>query len=136
MPGKSYQGDLPALQKEEITLENLLKQSVHKIAVEIGSRNAGQYDKLNSTKAFLETVLSQAGYQVTRQEYQINNKIYYNLAVEKVGTVHPNEVIIIGAHYDSAFTSPGANDNETAALGALLESTTEAEVHQLPRLLS
>jgi hypothetical protein len=119
MPGQSYEGQLTPLQKEEITLQNLLQEDIQKIAVEIGARNSSQYDKLNSTKVFLETSLTQSGYQVIRQEYKIDNKMYYNLEAEKVGTELPNEVIVVGAHYDSAFTSPGANDNGTGAAATL-----------------
>ena len=55
----------------------------------------------------------------TRQEYKIEDKTYYNLEVEKLGSEKPNEVIVIGAHYDSAFMSPGANDNGTGAAATL-----------------
>lgn len=119
MPEQSYKGQVPPLQQEEITLQKLLQQDIQKIAGEIGARNVNQYDKLNAAKVFLETALTQAGYEVTQQEYKIKNKTYYNLEVEKVGTEHPNEVIVIGAHYDSAFTSPGANDNATGAAATL-----------------
>jgi hypothetical protein len=119
MPEQSYRGQLPPLQKEEITLQHLLQQDIQKIAVEIGTRNISQYDKLNATKVFLETALTQSGYKVAQQEYKIENRTYYNLEVEKVGTEHPNDVIVIGAHYDSAFTSPGANDNATGAAATL-----------------
>lgn len=119
MPGQSYRGQLPPLQQEEITLQNLLQQDIQKIAVEIGARNVSQYDKLNATKDFLETALIQSGYRVNQQEYKIDDKTYYNLEVEKVGIEHPNEVIVVGAHYDSAFMSPGANDNGTGAVAVL-----------------
>ncbi len=119
MPGASYQGPLPPLQPAEITLENLLQQDIQKIAVDIGPRNANQYDQLNATKTFLETALGQSGYQVTEQAYTIDDKTYYNLAVEKKGTELPNEVIIVGAHYDSVFASIGANDNGTGVAATL-----------------
>ena len=119
MPEQSYRGQLPPLQEEEITLQNLLQQDIRKIAVEIGARNVSQYDQLNNTKDFLETALTQSGYAVTQQEYKIKNQKYYNLEVEKVGTEYPNEVIVVGAHYDSAFKSPGANDNATGVAATL-----------------
>ncbi len=119
MPGKSYEGQLLPLQKEEIALQSLLEKDLQKFSVEIGSRNEGQYDNLNATKVFLETALTEAGYQVTQQEYKIKAKTYYNQEVEKVGTKYPDEVIIIGAHYDSAFASSGADDNGTGAAATL-----------------
>ncbi len=50
---------------------------------------------------------------------RINNESYYNLEVEQLGTQKPKEIVIIGGHYDSAFNSPGANDNGTGAAATL-----------------
>ena len=119
MPEKSYKGQLPPLQKEEIILQNLLQQDIQKIAVEIGARNYSQYQNLNATKDFFEATLTQLGYKVKQQEYKIDKKSYYNLEVERLGTEKPNEVILIGGHYDSAFSTPGANDNGTGAAATL-----------------
>ncbi|WP_040483492.1 M28 family peptidase [Lyngbya aestuarii] len=119
MPQQSYNGQLPALQPEEIALQNSLKQDVQKLAGEIGVRNIGQYEQLNAAKTFLEMALTQADYEVKIQEYKIQEKSFYNLEAEHLGTEKPNEIIVIGAHYDSAFTSPGANDNGTGAAATL-----------------
>lgn len=77
------------------------------------------YENLKATKTFLETALTEAGYTVKQQDYKIGNESYYNLEVERLGTEKPNEVILIGGHYDSAFVSPGANDNGTGAAATL-----------------
>lgn len=119
MPETSYQGQLPPLQPEEISLQKLLEQDLQKLAVDIGSRNYSQYENLNLAKEFLQTSLTEAGYKVQQQEYKIGNKNYYNLAVEKKGIKKPDEIIVIGGHYDSAFISPGANDNGTGAVATL-----------------
>ncbi|WP_413165957.1 M28 family peptidase [Capilliphycus salinus ALCB114379] len=119
MPEHSYNGKLQPLQNEEIALQTSLKRDIQKIADEIGVRNVSQYEKLNAAKTFLETALTQAGYEVKLQEYQIDNKLYYNLEVERLGTEKPNEIVLVGGHYDSAFTSPGANDNGTGVVATL-----------------
>jgi hypothetical protein len=119
MPEKSYQEQLPPLQKEEVILQDLLQQDIQKIAVKIGARNYSQYENLNTTKSFLVTALTQLGYTVRQQEYKIDRKPYYNLEVQRLGTEKPNEVVLIGGHYDSAFNSPGANDNGTGAAATL-----------------
>jgi Zn-dependent M28 family amino/carboxypeptidase len=119
MPGRSYTGALPPLQPAEIALQTALQKDVQKLAVEIGLRNAGADQKLDAAKRFLEQALTEAGYPVTPQEYQIDGKSYTNLAVQRLGTAKPNEVVLIGGHYDSAFTSPGANDNGTGAAATL-----------------
>ncbi|CAG1022576.1 partial Bacterial leucyl aminopeptidase, partial [Methylococcales bacterium] len=45
----------------------------------------------------------------------------YNLEVEITGSEKPNEIVVIGGHYDSLEDTPGANDNAsgTAAVLAL-----------------
>ncbi|MGC1246362.1 MAG: M28 family peptidase [Spirulinaceae cyanobacterium] len=119
MPGQSYQGQLPPLQREDVAMQNSLQEDVRHIAVEIGARNVERYEKLDATRIFLETALTQAGYVVKRQEYQIEGKPCYNLEVERLGTDKPKEIVVIGGHYDSAFTSPGANDNGTGVAATL-----------------
>ncbi len=119
MPGHSYRGQLPPLQNEETILKKSLRQDVQKIASELGSRNAAQYQNLTAAKIFLEKTFTTFGYQVKSQTYTVDNQSYYNLEAERLGTEKPNETIVIGGHYDSAFTSPGANDNGTGAAATL-----------------
>jgi len=120
MPGKSYSTQqLPPLQEKEIVLQQLLQQDVQMLASTIGSRNIDRLENLNRAKTFLETSLTQSGYEVNQQEYRANNKTFYNLEVERLGTEKPEEIIAIGGHYDTAFSSPGANDNGTGAAATL-----------------
>jgi hypothetical protein len=102
MPGHSYKGRLPPLQAEEIILQNALQQDIQRLSNEIGIRNASQYKQLNAAKTFLETALTEAGYTVKQQSYKFENQLYSNLIVERLGTETPNEVVVIGGHYDSA----------------------------------
>jgi len=119
MPEQSYREEVKPLNTKEIELQTLLKKDIKKIAFDIGSRNSGQYEKLNDTRDFLEKTFVQEGYEVKSLEYKINGKSYYNLEVEKLGTEKPQEIVIVGGHYDSAFTSHGANDNATGAAATL-----------------
>lgn len=119
MPKQSYRGEFLPLQAEEVALQKSLQQDVQKLAVEIGIRNSGQYQQLNAAKSFLETALTQAGYSVKQQEYKIQGKLYYNLEVERLGTKKPQEIIVVGGHYDSIFASLGANDNGSGAAATL-----------------
>ncbi len=119
MPAQSYKGQFAALKTEEIALQSLLKEDIQKIASEIGARNSGQYEKLNATKAFLTESFVKAGYQPRSLEYKIQGKPYYNLEAEKIGTDKPQEIVVVGGHYDSAFSSIGANDNATGAAATL-----------------
>ena len=61
------------------------------------------------------------GYEVEIQEYKVEGRVVKNIAVELIGASIPEEIIIVGAHYDSVLGSPGANDNGTG-IAAMLES--------------
>jgi hypothetical protein len=63
--------------------------------------------------------LEAAGYEVRRQAYQVDSHTCYNLEVELPGTVRPEEIVVVGAHYDSVFGAPGANDNGSGTAGVL-----------------
>jgi hypothetical protein len=119
MPGTSYRQALPPLSAIEIELKDRLKSDVETLSVKIGRRNFGSYQNLVAAKDFLNTELEQAGYTVREQKYTIEGKDFSNLEVEIPGSSRADEILVIGGHYDSAFNSPGANDNATGAAAVL-----------------
>jgi Zn-dependent M28 family amino/carboxypeptidase len=119
MPGESYNGALPPLSKTESELQASLKRDVGMLSEKIGIRNYQNYQHLLAAKEYLAKELTTAGYSVKNLDYSIENKTYTNLEVEIPGTTRAEEILVIGAHYDSAFTSPGANDNGTGAAAVL-----------------
>jgi autotransporter-associated beta strand protein len=50
--------------------------------------------------------------------FTYNSSTYYNVVATLPGTVHPSEVYVIGAHYDSV-NNPGADDNASGVAGVL-----------------
>ena len=119
MPGESFRGELPPLTQKEVALKNALQRDVETLASEIGERNYLTYKNLTAAADFLKSSFAQARYQVQQQEYNIDNQIYYNFEVEISGTKRPEEIVIIGGHYDTVAGSPGANDNGTGAVATL-----------------
>jgi len=119
MPGESFRGQLPPLTEKELALRDALQGDVEKLAGEIGQRNYAYYNKLQTAADFLKTSLASAGYQVQQQGYVVDNQTYYNIEVEIRGKERADEIVIIGGHYDSVITSPGANDNATGAAATL-----------------
>ena len=99
--------------------EEGLRQYIDRLASSIGERNIYCYPKLCEAAAFIEQSFVDAGYQPRRQEYQAKGKNFANIEAEVAGQVHPQEIVIIGAHYDTARGSPGANDN-ASGVAALL----------------
>ena len=119
MPGKSYRGPLPPLTPKQVDLRDMLRRDVEKLAGEIGERNIPRYPALTAAAEFLEVSLAQNGYEVRRQGYGLAGVTCYNLDVEIPGSDRADEIVIIGAHYDSVEGSPGANDNATGAAAVL-----------------
>jgi Zn-dependent M28 family amino/carboxypeptidase len=118
MPGKNISSATP-LAPEEVDLRDELKADVQTLAGQIGERNMWRYPQLNAAADFIENSFSGAGLHPRRDSYELHGQACHNIEVEIPGT-HP-DVVLIGAHYDSVFGSPGANDNGSgvAALLAL-----------------
>lgn len=119
MPGNNYNGELLPLTAQEKIIKDNLQRDINKLAVEIGARNYNNYENLNAAADFLESSFQEAEYEVNKQEYKINNQIFTNLEVEIKGVDKPDEIVIVGGHYDTAFTTPGANDNGSGVAAVL-----------------
>ena len=115
MPGQSYLQVLPPLSATEIKLQDRLKQDVEALTVKIGRRNVDNYHNLVAAKDFLDRELTQAGYTVRAQNYTVDGKTFSNLEVEIPGSSRADEILVISGHYDTAVTSPGADDRTGAA---------------------
>ena len=108
MPGKNIP-NAATLSPEEITLREELRADVQKLAGEIGERNMWHYAELNAAADFIENSFSRTGLRPRRDSYELRGQACHNIEAEIQGA--RSEIILIGAHYDSVFGSPGANDN-------------------------
>src|SRR4030042_4203236 len=120
MPGSSYSGPLQSLSACEQEVSVNLKQQISMLAEKIGDRNIWKYRNLNASAHYIEKVATELGYEVKKQEYKVENMPVENLEWEIIGVSHPEEIILVGAHYDSVSGSPGANDN-ASGVAAVLE---------------
>lgn len=134
MPSKSFQGTLPALSSAQETLSAELRRHVEKFAGEIGERNVYQPKKLAAAADYIESTLANAGHKVARQSYPAGGESCDNLEVEILGSVWPEEIVVIGAHYDSVVGSPGADDN-ASGVAALLALARRPELQKPGRTL-
>jgi hypothetical protein len=120
MPGSSYSGPLPPLSANEEKVCINLKQQISILAEKIGERNIWEYGNLKASAHYIEKVITELGYEVKKQQYGVENVRVENLEWELIGVHHPEEIILVGAHYDSVLGSPGANDN-ASGVAAVLE---------------
>jgi Zn-dependent M28 family amino/carboxypeptidase len=95
-----------------------LRTHVHRLAGEIGERNPNLYASLEEARLYIERGLTQAGYQIQHDVYEISGRTYRNVVAERPGS--EGGVVIIGAHYDTAPGTPGADDN-ASGVAVLLE---------------
>jgi hypothetical protein len=116
MPGKNV-SKAESLSSSEVTLRGELRADVQKIAGEIGERNMWHYPQLNDAADFIEDSFSRAGLRARRDSYEMHGQVCHNIETEIRGT-RPG-IIVIGAHYDSVFGSPGANDNGSGVAAVL-----------------
>jgi Iap family predicted aminopeptidase len=121
MPGASYSGELPPQTPTEATMSGELRRDVDRLAGDIGPRNTDHPAALDAAREFVESSFEAAGFAVQRQTFEADGRSVHNLEVELAGAARPGEIVIIGAHYDSAGAAPGADDNASgvAALFAL-----------------
>lgn len=119
MPGQSHRGPLPQLRPEEVWLEARLARHVASLAVEIGERHVFRPGSMGATAEVIATSLRTLGH-LARESWTVEGQEVANLWTDLPGAALPDEVIVLGAHYDTVRGSPGANDNGTG-VAALLE---------------
>ncbi|HZV83016.1 MAG TPA: M28 family peptidase [Geobacteraceae bacterium] len=120
MPGKSHDGPLPAQTPEEQVAAKRLQADVTMLAVTIGERNTLNYRQLQQSAAYISDRLRVLGYRVREEPYLFDDRQMMNIEAELKGIRQPEEIVVVGAHYDSSPDSPGANDN-ASGVAALLE---------------
>lgn len=119
MPGKSAEGDLPPLNDGQQVLRDRLKRHVEYLAGTIGERNTHVPGSLDAAIDYLQSQFRQMGLTPERLEYAEKEGPFVNLAIESPGVERADEIIIIGAHYDTVFLTPGADDNASGVAGLL-----------------
>jgi Zn-dependent M28 family amino/carboxypeptidase len=134
MPEKSWSAPLPSLTEEEQLIRDKLKQHVETLAQQIGERNVWRSEALVAAASYVRDTLEDLGYQVQDQTYESESVLVQNLEIEIAGDTEPHEIIVLGAHYDSVYGTPGANDN-ASGVAALLEIARLLAGNSYPKTL-
>ena len=100
-------------------LEPQLITHITALADEIGPRNVYAPDKLDAAAEYIRLFWEKAGYDVKTQTFSVQDEPCRNLVVEMTGQSMPDEIVIVGAHYDTVPGTPGADDNASAVAGLL-----------------
>jgi Zn-dependent M28 family amino/carboxypeptidase len=119
MPLKSYSGPWVPLSAEESALKTELARDVQHLAGDIGERHVFRPNSYAAAVAFIEQSFQEVGYEVTQQPFTAHGRTCLNLEVTITGVTRPDEIVVVGAHYDTVIDCPGANDNGSAVAALL-----------------
>jgi len=121
-PNEAVRLEAAALKRRPVSRGDLAN-SLEILANRIGERHQGKPESLESAALWIESTLGggNIGYTVERQSFESGGVEVRNLVAELPGRGRRDEIIVVGAHYDTDPGSPGANDNGSgvAALVAL-----------------
>ena len=117
MPGNRYSGFTTPLTVEELQIKDVLYQDVEMLSEKIGERNMWHYAALQKSATYIKKRFTSCGYKVKTQQYSVKGKTVENITAELKGST--NNILVVGAHYDSVTGTKGANDNATGVAAML-----------------
>lgn len=121
--------------EQEITV-NIVAERLHShvqaLGGDIGERNVFNPQALRDSADYIAQVWESQGYKTIRHEYELQGEQWANLEVTRKGEKYPEEIVLIGSHYDSVLGSPGANDNGSG-VAAMLELSLRIATHKPTR---
>ena len=131
MPGETISTGLSSLTVAQKELSFRLEQHVMKLAGEIGERNDSVPKAYNNAADFIAETFQESG--LVPYEEELGDKLQYrNIIAEHYGTTYPEELIIVGAHYDTVWLSSGADDN-ASGVAVMLEIARLFKTKELAR---
>ncbi|MEN8150478.1 MAG: M28 family peptidase, partial [Planctomycetota bacterium] len=116
MPGRA-RPSVPPGEGKRPDLAGELRRDLTVLAGEIGERHVGRPENLRRAKDWIAAELAAAGWTAREEKYEADGVVVANLVAERRGTERPEEILIVGAHYDTVPDCPGANDNGTGVVG-------------------
>ena len=101
-------------------IESNLRLHVDRLAGLIGPRYLQKPTTIQATIGYIEGQWGSMGYKSSHECYDAIGNQATNLIVEQSGSKQADEIILLGAHYDTVYSTPGADDN-ASAVAVLLE---------------
>lgn len=116
MPGRTHRGPLPPATPRQRELAEELRKDVAALAGEardggIGVRRLGLRDSLARAERVVSDAFARAGHAPQRLPFDADGEEAANVEVVVPGARAPEEIVVVGAHYDSAAPAPGADDD-------------------------
>ena len=115
-------------------IESNLRLHVDRLAGLIGPRYLQKPKTIEATIGYIEGQWAEMGYESSRECFDALGDQATNLIVEQAGTKRADEIILLGAHYDTVYSTPGADDN-ASAVAVLLEVSRLLRAYQGKRTI-
>jgi Zn-dependent M28 family amino/carboxypeptidase len=96
------------------------KEILHFLSVTLGERTIRKYHSLEQARDYICDYFTRYGAAPRLETYTAAGASVSNVIAEIPGTEHPEQIVLVGAHYDTIEDTPGADDN-TSGVAALLE---------------
>ena len=132
MPGSTWSGPLPPLTEKEQRIHDNLERHVEALAGRIGERNVWRPKAMSAAAGYIRETLEDTGYVVNVHPFTSRGQTVNNIEAILPGHGEADEIIVVGAHYDSVAGCPGADDN-ASGVAALLELARLLAGTTLPR---
>ena len=111
-PGMLYESNNESLTEFQVPIRDEIRDDVFGLSEDIGPRSGSQsLSQVVAAERWITERLREAGVEPVRDVIDLGGLEVANLEVVFPGTELPDEIIVLGAHYDTVTDSPGANDN-------------------------
>ena len=101
-------------------LRQALQEHVQALAVDIGPRTPSIPDSLVRAANYIHSVFEDAGLSVRGQNYPYQDQRVTNMLATTPRNIGASAYYVVGAHYDTVPSTPGADDN-ASAVAVMLE---------------
>lgn len=117
---EAREAPLPPATAEERALAERLRSVVQHLSVDVGERHGEKEWNYAQATDDLATVFEKMGFSVRRQGFRSGDDVAQNLEVTVAGKGKASEAVVVGAHYDTARGTPGADD-DASGVAAVVE---------------
>ncbi len=109
-------------------LRDRLYRHVDCLAGLIGPRCFARPGSMEAAMGYIRQQWVGMGYEVEEESYDALSNVATNLIVGTSGTSRSDEIVVLGGHYDTVSSTPGADDN-ASAVAVLLEVSRLLKEH-------
>ena len=99
------------------SLKARLRAHVTMLAGNVGERHVLRPEALTAAGDYIISAWREQGYAPVREPFAVDGHACANLIASRPGRIRADEILLIGAYYDTVQGSPGADDNASCVAG-------------------